>query len=204
MTKPLREKTTSVYALGRAPDNQQERFRSPLNLRWLDNIPSSIGYYLAGFADGEGSFTASLRKKRDYKNEWQISLAFNVAQRDVSTLKLFKQHLKCGRLQCRSDGVHYFVVGDYPSLQNHVVPFFDRYQILSENKRKNFLIFKKITSLVYQKKHLTHNGMKTVLELREELNKGKGRKRKYFIGDVIEESSTTTRRTRSIEREDMV
>ncbi len=45
-------------------------------------------------------------------------LTFNVAQRDVTNLKLLQKYLRCGRLQERSDGVHYFVVlGDVHSIR---------------------------------------------------------------------------------------
>jgi len=40
-------------------ENQQERSQE----EWLDKIPQSLGYYLAGFVDGEGSFNVSLRQK---------------------------------------------------------------------------------------------------------------------------------------------
>ena len=33
-------------------------------LTWLKQIPEKIGWYLAGFSDGEGSFNVSLRKNK--------------------------------------------------------------------------------------------------------------------------------------------
>ena len=52
---------------------------------------------------------------------------------------------------------------------------------------------------MFDKEHLNRQGFKKVLELREILNEGKGRKRKYNLSDVItvEESSETTRKTDS-------
>ena len=41
--------------------NQQERPQE----EWLNKIPDELGYYLAGFVDGEGSFNVSLRQKSD-------------------------------------------------------------------------------------------------------------------------------------------
>ena len=65
------------------------------------------------------------------------------------------------------------------------------------DKKTNFSIFKKIVHLMAREKaHLTREGKRRILELREELNKGKGRKRKYNLSDCLtaEESSETTRR----------
>ena len=42
-----------------------------------------LGYFLAGFVEGEGSFNVSLRRKADYKVNWQVVLSFNVSQKDL-------------------------------------------------------------------------------------------------------------------------
>ena len=154
-------------------------------LDWLKQIPERIGWYLAGFCDGEGSFNVSLRKKTDYKVEWQIVLTFNVAQRDITNLALLKRYLGCGRLQYRKDGVHYFVVGNNRSIQEKVIPFFDRFYFFSASKKKNFSLFKSITRLVGEGQHLNPEGLKKIIILRERLNEGRGRKRKYNQKDVI-------------------
>jgi hypothetical protein len=57
-------------------------------------IPSDLGNYLAGFADGEGSFNVSFRKREDYKIPWKISLAFNVSQKDPVILNLIQEAFK--------------------------------------------------------------------------------------------------------------
>ena len=46
-------------------------------------IPPNIGYYLAGFTDGEGSFNVSFRPRSDYVFPWKVSLCFNVSQRET-------------------------------------------------------------------------------------------------------------------------
>ncbi len=153
-------------------------------LTWLKQIPENIGWYLAGFSDGEGSFNVSLRKKQDYRVEWQVVLTFNVSQRDITNLFLLKRYLGCGQLQHRKDGVHYFVVGNYKSVIDRVIPFFKKFYFFSSSKKKNFSIFKKIAEMVEAKEHLNPEGFKKIVALREELNKGRGRKRKYNQNDV--------------------
>jgi len=154
------------------------------NAKWLKQIPQRIGWYLAGFCDGEGSFNVSLKKRRDYRIEWQVVLTFNVSQRDITNLCLLKRYLGCGRLQHRKDGVHYFVVDRYKSITEKVIPFFKEFYFLSSSKKKNFSLFTRIAEMIDNGKHLCPEGFKKILYLREELNKGRRRKRKYNQKDV--------------------
>ena len=154
------------------------------------NIPNHLGWYISGFADGEGSFNVSLRKKSDYKVGWQPVLSFNVSQREKTILSLMKKHLKCGIIKRRKDGLHSYDVTNPKMIVEVIIPFFEKYKFLSENKKKNFSIFKQITQIMIEKKHLKPNGFKKLLILRESLNEGKGRTRKYTLESVLESSET--------------
>ena len=156
-----------------------------MNDHWLKQIPPSIGWYLSGFTDGEGSFNVSLRKK-DYSVGWQISPTFNVSQRDSTVLMLLKRWLGCGTLRSRKDGVMYYEVTNLTALKERVLPFFERFGFLSASKKTNFRIFQEIVKLMTEGYHLQPKGFEEILQLREDLNKGRGRKRKYNINDVFE------------------
>ena len=93
-------------------------------------MKESIGYYLAGFADGEGSFNVSFRKRQDYKNPWKISLCFNISQKDKVILALYKRYLGCGTLRSRPDGVWYYEVNNFNAICEKVIPFFTRFNFL--------------------------------------------------------------------------
>lgn len=150
---------------------------------WVKKIDPKLGFYLAGFADGEGSFNVSIIRRPDYQSGIKFLLSFNVSQRDRVILALMKKILRCGHLRERKDGVVYFEVNNINSLKNNVVPFFERFHFLSANKKRNFSIFKKIVEMINNGNHLHKEGTQEILKLREELNKGKGRKRKYdFTG----------------------
>lgn len=150
---------------------------------WLKSIPPHIGSYIAGFVDGEGSFSVSLRKRDDHSLGWQVILTLNVAQRDKTVLALIKRYLGCGRLQERKDGVWYYVVQNPTAIEERVIPFFKKYPFLSSSKKKNFAIFSQIAEMVFKKEHLSSEGIIKIVELREKLNEGKGRKRKYNLTD---------------------
>lgn len=163
----------------------------------MKKISSDIGNYIAGFTDGEGSFNVSIKKRLDYKESWKLTASFNISQKDRVILAWIKHILGCGTLRERKDGVVYFEVTNITSLYNTIIPFFRKYSFRSAYKKNNFRIFSEIVSIMYFGEHNTTEGFQKVLKLREKLNNGIGRKRKYTLKDVInsEESSETTRKT---------
>jgi hypothetical protein len=145
-----------------------------------------IGYFLAGFVEGEGSFNVSLRRKADYKVNWQVVMSFNVSQKDPTILYILKDQLNCGIIKVRKrDGLHSFDATNPEDLTKRVIPYFQKYSVLSESKKRNFTIFCKIADLMKKGEHKTPTGLKKILLLREKINEGKGRTRKYGINDVF-------------------
>src|SRR6266508_2841550 len=120
-------------------DNQQER---PDIMS--ENIPNEIGYYLAGFVDGEGSFNVSIKRVRDRSLGWRVTACFNVSQREQQVLELLQQTLGCGTIRRRWDGVHYFEVNSYIDLVERVIPFFRRFLLRSPSKNETLEIFAQI------------------------------------------------------------
>ncbi len=168
-------------------------------------IPPSIGYYLAGFADGEGSFNISFRPRPEFKTSWKVSACFNVSQKDQIILVLFKKHLQCGTLRSRPDGVWYFEVNNLNAIVNNVIPFFKKYRFLSAKKKNDFAIFQQIVEMISQNQHLSQEGVKQILELRNKMN-GTG-KRKFSDDEITQcfkESSETTRQTPDENGDDIV
>ena len=165
----------------------------------MKHIPVDIGNYIAGFTDGEGSFNVSIKKRLDYKESWKLTASFNISQKDRVILAWIKHILGCGTLRERKDGVVYYEVTNITSLYDVIVPFFKMYGFRSAYKKNNFRIFSEIVQRMHGGEHNTQEGFRKVLELREKLNPGIGRKRKYTLQNVItrEESSETTRKTDS-------
>lgn len=171
--------------------------RSVRQISRKDLKRNELGYFLAGFVEGEGSFNVSLRRKADYRVNWQVVMSFNVSQKDPTILYILKDELQCGIIKVRKrDGLHSYDATNPEDLIKYVIPYFRKYPVLSESKRRNFIIFCKIAELMRMGEHKTQSGLKKILLLRETINEGKGRKRKYSINDVfpIQESSETTRR----------
>jgi hypothetical protein len=164
----------------------------------LNLIPENIGWYLSGFCDGEGSFNISLRQKPDYKSGWQIVLSFNVSQRDRTMLTKLKRYLGCGIIKKRRDGLFSYDVTNPNAIRETILPFFCKYRLQSASKQYNFRLFREAVELMTEKSHLNNDGFEQILRIREKLNPGRGRTRKYTIKDVLGESSTTTRQVPTI------
>ena len=148
-------------------------------------IPPHIGYYLAGFADGEGSFNVAFRKRKDYKNPWKVSLCFNVSQKDRVILALYKKHIQCGTLRDRSDGVWYYEVNNFRSIQENVIPFFRQFGFLSAKKKRDFAKFRQIAELMQAGDHLDKEGITAILKIRKQMNDGGAGRRKYSDDDIL-------------------
>jgi hypothetical protein len=164
----------------------------------VSQIPQRIGFYLAGFTDGEGSFNVSFRKRGDYAMPWKVSLCFNVSQRDKVILTLFKEHLKCGTMRSRPDGVWYYEVNHFTAIVENVIPFFDRFGFLSAKKQRDFAKFKQLALLIQENRHLSREGIDEILAIRRDMNDGGAKRRKYSDDLIValfepKESSETTR-----------
>ena len=149
----------------------------------VNEIPPHIGYYLAGFTDGEGSFNVSFRPRSDYKSPWKISLCFNISQRDSVILAQFKRHLGCGTMRQRHDGVWYYEVNNLIPIVENVIPFFERFGFLSAKKKRDFAKFKQLAELIREGRHHTQKGVEEVLQIRQEMNDGGNRR--YLDEEIL-------------------
>ena len=145
-------------------------------------IPPAIGHYLAGFADGEGSFNVSFRPRDDYRQPWKVSLCFNISQKDKVILALFKRQLKCGTLRSRPDGVWYYEVNNLTSLVENVIPFFERFHFLSAKKKRDFAKFKSLAKIIREGRHRDRQGIEEILAIRRGMN---DRERRRYTDEMI-------------------
>jgi len=186
-------------------DNQQER---PSSSTWLDQIPSDLGHWIAGFVDGEGSFNVPIRRERDRGLPWRVALSFNVSQVGREAPELLRRTFGVGTVRGRRDGVFYFEVTRPAELVERVFPFFERFQLRSP-KNGDLAIFRAITELVRSGRHLLPSGIEETLIMRAPMNRG-GKRRydgDYILAVLREwESSEAIRRAPSLKQvgEDMV
>ena len=149
----------------------------------INQISDTIGYYFAGFVDGEGSFHLTFRRRKDYKLPWKVTLALNVSQKDRVILALLKRHLKCGSIRPKEGDVWMYEVNNLTAICENIIPFFQRFGFLSAKKKRDFSIFKRMAKLMAKGAHLSKDGIVQLLELRREMNDGG--KRKYSENEIL-------------------
>lgn len=154
--------------------NQQERLS-------IEEIPSELGSFLAGFALGEASFMVVCRRRGDYGRRWKLSAAFNVSQKDRAPLELFRETLGCGSMRKAGNDGWYWEVNDLSDICQRIVPFFERFKLVG-TKAKDFERFRDASALL-ARGELDDAGYVAVLELREQMNGGG--KRRYTMERIL-------------------
>lgn len=135
-------------------------------------------HYIVGFIDGEGSFSVTVGKHKTLKRRLEIKPAFEIELRadDREILKKIAQRFGCGHFY----DLNYERYGWYPhvkykvssvkELKNKLIPFFDRYPPQSK-KLEVYKLFRQIVLQVFHKEHLTENGFKKILVLRNKIRR---------------------------------
>ncbi len=171
-------------------DNQQER---------VPKDSENLHYYMAGFVDGEGSFTITIHR-HPTRFGWVIDPIFQVYQHkdNAFILYIFKKTFQCGYVSEKGGNPSCFVycVDNIQQLKTVVIPFFERYPLIGE-KHQNFSLFKEIVLQLSEKKHFMKEGFIEIVKLCFQMNRG-GRYRKNTLETILEsleKSSETIRQT---------
>jgi len=120
-------------------------------------------FWLIGFVDGEGCFYIKITKLK------KVSLAFIITQdsRDSELFYIIKDYLGCGiieKVSTRPNEIN-LVVYSLNDLVKKIIPFFANFLITQ--KQNDFNYFKEISSLMLNKEHLTEEGLKKILLIKE-------------------------------------
>jgi len=147
------------------------------------------GDYIAGFVDGEGSFSVTIQRSENVKTGWQIIPEFHVCQHRNrnEVLQFIRERLTCGyikpnHLKNPKDLTWVLVVRDLENLRKKVIPFFNKYSFIS--KQVDFEKFKLIVEMMKQKEHLTKEGLKRILKIAFSMNSG-GRYRRLSLREIL-------------------
>ena len=157
-------------------ENQQERLDRKLQLS--DD-------YLVGFVEGEGMFYIGIVPSHETKSGWQVIHFFKVSQNPVGieVLKYFLYKFGCGYIKENSkkdatDRSLAYVVRDFRSLKDVIIPFFEDKLVI---KKDAFEKFKRVIELIGEKKHLDLNGISVILDIAYSMNTGKRKVLKKLI-----------------------
>ena len=159
-------------------DNQQER---------LGNINP---WYITGFVEGEGTFHIAMYRDLKMKHGIKIIPEFHINQSylRINTLHEIQSYFHCGYIKenhkgKKNDNTYVFVVRDRNDLMKKIIPFFEKYHLLSV-KQKSFELFSKIVKDMFLGKHTSKRGIKTIIKKAFLMN-NKGRYRKTTMKQVL-------------------
>ncbi len=157
------------------------------NVSGADNQQERLDSYIAGYVDGEGSFSVSVQRNSTCRVGFQLVPEFHVSQNGdrAQVLELIRSRLGCGyiRPKSRRDRALVLVVRKREHLLDRVIPFFERNPILS-TKHADFEKFAFIVRELALGHHRTAAGFSRLLELAVSMNGG-GRFRKVRWEELV-------------------
>lgn len=128
--------------------------------------------WLAGFSTAEGCFECVIRNNSTTKIGRQVGVRFTLIQhsRDTLLFNNLKNILGCGvvRVDLKKPQVT-LSVSTFDEIFNIIIPFFDKY-LIQGNKLSDYKDFRKIAFLMKDKIHLTDEGFKSILNIKNQMN----------------------------------
>ena len=172
-----------------------------------------LNYFVAGFVDGEASFSVAMTRQK-YKSSpkgwiWILNPVFNVYQHENNKdiLLLLKDKVfKTGRLHRKTSpyNVFTFSIENHKTLHEKIVPFFNKYQLAT--KAEDFKKFSTIIEMMYKKEHLNIEGFKRIVEIAFTMN-AQGKNRKYskeYIYETLSEQFNTPKKSSETTRQNQL
>ena len=195
MNKATRSKDISEVSRGRStvrkPFGRNPRLKGPYGKDRIRREPLD-GAYVAGFIDGEGSFSVSIGKHKTLSRGLEVHPEFEIEVRadDREVIERILVTIGCGRIyDCSYERYGWFPHAKYKitsiwDLKEYLFTFLDR-NPLQAKKKKSYLLFKQIVLMVCAKEHLSDEGFNRIVKLRDEL-RALGKKAKTYHGTVSE------------------
>jgi LAGLIDADG endonuclease len=157
------------------------------NVTGADNQQERLDGYIAGYVDGEGSFSVVVNRNPTCKSGYQLVPEFHVSQNGdrAQVLELIRARLGCGYIKPngRKDRTLVFVVRRREDLLERVIPFFERQPLLS-SKQEDFEKFARIVRAMARGHHRHASGFQELLAEALSMN-GNGRFRRIRWHELI-------------------
>lgn len=131
------------------------------------NFNLADNYWLAGFADADGSFGIFISKSKTHRSRQNVKINFRIRQKYPELLNLIKEYLG-GDVYLFNDGIYSYSSTSFKVAYN-VVNYFDKYHLLNASKWINFIKWRKAYRIIQRKEHLTTQGWAKIIKLQENL-----------------------------------
>jgi hypothetical protein len=151
-------------------------------------VPTSVlEGYIAGYVDGEGSFSVSVQRNKTCWIGFQLIPEFHVSQNGerAEVLELIRGRFGCGYIKpnSRQDQALVYVVRERRALMEVVIPFLERVPLIS-SKRTDFDKFAHVVNEMAQSRHRTLEGFRSLLDIALSMNGG-GRHRQVRWSELL-------------------
>src|SRR5947209_7539172 len=152
------------------------------NVAGADNQQERLDGYIAGYVDGEGSFSVVVNRNPSCRSGYQLVPEFHVSQNGerAQVLALIQRRLGgCGYIKRNGlrDRALVLVVRKRADLLKEVLPFFEACPLLSP-KQADFEKFSRIVKAMAAGRHRSPAGFRELLQLAVSMN-GNGRYRRH-------------------------
>jgi len=146
-----------------------------------------LSYYICGFVDGEGSFSVSVKRKKEMRFGWVIDPCFQVYQhrKNIHILELLRDFFQAGYIKSKSrqSNTYVFCISERRTLAEKVLPFFRKYKFLTL-KWEDFCKFSQIIEMMQSKAHLSLEGFRKIVSIACRMN-DIGKQRKYSLEQIL-------------------
>lgn len=137
--------------------------------------------YIVGLVDGEGSFTAFVRNinestERIRRTRIEPRFYVKLIEEDKHILIALKKHFGCGSVYFQRDkrknhqDCYRFEVFNRKDLNEKIIPFFKKNQLLFSSKKRDFKIFCKLMDQINKGVHLSNAGLEKILRLKSKMH----------------------------------
>jgi hypothetical protein len=144
------------------------------HLNSLFNIPE-LSWEITGFTDAEGAFMIKIRKLSSLRAGWAIEPSFEISLhlKDLDLLNQIRNYFgNISIVRIRKDKkICVFSVRSLDDIVYKIIPHFDKYPLMTQ-KRADYLLFKEVVLMIQQKKHLSKEGVKSIINIRATMNIG--------------------------------
>ena len=137
--------------------------------------------YIVGLTDGEGCFYINVRpsdmRYQGSKTGIETHFYIKLREDDLSLLNQVKNFFRCGAVYYQKEkrknhsACYRFEINSQKDIQEVLIPFFDKHPLKSE-KRKNYLIFRKIAMIVRNGNYKESGSLRKILNLKSQMYSG--------------------------------
>ena len=132
-------------------------------------------WFVTGLIDGEGTFSISIMKDKEYKLAWKVRSVFQIALHSRELSLLLELQAFFGGIgsisQSKSHNMVIYSVAGIKDLKTIIIPHFENYYLLTQ-KAADFILFTKIVELMSNNAHLTIEGLHKIINIKASMNWG--------------------------------